>query len=116
MSVLIVAGAIILDIITGLIKALKNKNLNSTKIREGLYNKVSEILALIFAYGIEYVTNYIKIGTDIPTVGFVSTYIIITEIISIVENLCETNKSIYKLFSPFLEKLKTTEENHEKRN
>ena len=45
---IIVAVFIILDIITGLLKAFKKKEYTSTLMREGLYHKCGSVLCVIF--------------------------------------------------------------------
>lgn len=103
---IIVGSFIIFDIITGFIKALYKNKINSTIIRQGLYHKLTELLAMIFSAGVEYSANYINIGVQLPVLIVVSAYIIIMEIISIIENLCEVNPTLAKLFKPYLDKLK----------
>lgn len=93
------------DIVTGLITACYKGNLNSTKLRMGLYHKLSEILTVIGATGLEYGVKYINLNINIPILNVVVTYICIMEMISIMENLGELNPHLGKLFKGFLEKL-----------
>ena len=104
--IIIVLVFILFDILTGLLKALYKEGLNSTYLRQGLFHKLSEILALIGSSGIEYAIQYIELGIDIPVLKCVSGYIALMELISIIENLCSVNPKLYKLFSPYLEKMK----------
>jgi len=104
--IIIVLLFILFDILTGLIKAIYKEGLNSTYLRQGLFHKLSEILALIGSYGIEFAIQYIELGIDIPVLKCVSGYIALMELISIIENLCEINPRLSKLFSPYLEKMK----------
>lgn len=106
-----VALFILFDIITGLITAIYHKNLNSTKLRIGLYHKLSEVLTIIGASGLEYGCQYINLNIDIPLLKGVVTYICIMELISIMENLGELNPQLGKLFKGFLEKLNSDKEN-----
>lgn len=108
-SVFIVACFIVFDIITGFIKALYKKNVNSTGLRKGLYHKSSEILTIVGAYFLEYAIEYVDIGLQVPVLVCVSTYLCIMELISIIENLAEVNPGLNKLFKPYLEKLKAKE-------
>ena len=105
-----VAIFIVFDILTGLITAAYHKNINSTKLRMGLYHKMSEILTVIGATALEYGMQYINLNIDIPIVKGVVTYICIMELISIMENLGELNPQLGKLFKGFLEKLKDKDE------
>lgn len=100
-------GFILFDIITGYLVAVKKREINSTKLREGLFHKGSEILALVFSNLLEYIGDTISLGIDIPLLGVVATYICLTEIVSILENLGEINPLLKKLYGPYLEKLHT---------
>ena len=102
------------DILTGLIKALAKDGLNSTILRKGMYHKLSEILTVIGAGLLQYGANYINLGIEIPALIGVASYICIMELVSIVENLAMLNPALYKLFKPFLNKLKTEENTKEK--
>lgn len=104
--IIIVLVFILFDILTGLIKAIYKEGLNSTYLRQGLFHKLSEILALIGSYLLEYAIKYIELGVDIPILKCVSGYIALMELISIIENLCEVNPKLNKLFAPYLEKMK----------
>lgn len=110
---IIALGFILFDIVTGYLVALKKKEINSTKLREGLFHKGSEILALVFSNLLEYVGDTISLGVDIPLLGVVTTYVCLTEFVSILENLGEINPTLKKLYGPYLEKLhgKAEEEN-----
>ncbi len=102
---IIALGFIVFDIVTGYLVALKKKEINSTKLREGLFHKGSEILALVFSNLLEYVGDTISLGVDIPLLGVVTTYVCLTEFVSILENLGEINPTLKKLYGPYLEKL-----------
>lgn len=98
------------DILTGLIKALAKDGINSTVLRKGMYHKLSEILTVFGAGLLQHGAEYIKLGVDIPALIGVASYICIMELVSIIENLAVLNPSLYKLFKPFLNKLKTEDE------
>lgn len=96
---------ILFDILTGVIEAFYKKNVNSTAIRRGLYHKLSEVLALVGSYGLEYLIQYINLGVELPLLGVVAVYICLMELISIMENICDINPELGTLFKPYLEKL-----------
>ena len=48
MQYLIVAGFIAMDFITGLVKAFKQHNYTSSRMREGLFHKVGSIVCVAF--------------------------------------------------------------------
>lgn len=103
----IVGLFIMLDVLTGFVKAVYNKKINSTLLRQGLFHKLSEVLAVVLAFLLEYTADYLSIGSNIPVATVVVSYITIMEIISSIENLCEVNPKLAKLFKPYLDKLKS---------
>lgn len=108
--VILVVAFICLDIITGLLKAVYEKNLESECIRKGLIHKLGEILAVAVAFLIEYSqTVILSINFDIPIVKGVCIYIILMEILSVLENICVINPQLRKVFSPYLKKLREKE-------
>ena len=68
--------------------------------------KLSEIFAVIIGILLEYGASYIELGIDLHLTNIISTYICAMELISIIENICEVNPTLGKLFKPYLEKLK----------
>lgn len=108
--VILVVAFICLDVITGLLKAVYEKNLESERIRKGLIHKLGEIIAVAVAFLIEYSqTVILSINFDIPIVKGVCIYIILMEILSVLENICVINPQLRKVFSPYLKKLKEKE-------
>lgn len=103
---MVVCGFILFDVVTGITKALYKEGLNSTYLRQGLFHKLSEILAIVGCGLMEYGCSYINLGIDIHIINIVSVYICITELISILENLSVVNPQLARLFKPYLEKLK----------
>lgn len=107
MPTYIVVGCfIIFDVITGIIKALYKKEINSTLLRVGLFHKITEVLATIGSGLLEYGADYVDIDFSFPLLKCVALYVILMEFTSIIENLCVVNPTLNKLFSPYLEKLK----------
>lgn len=107
----VVGGFILFDVLTGIIAAAYKGEMNSTKLREGLYHKASEVIAVGGAALLEYAMQYYELGFEVPMLKAVAVYICATELISVLENLCEINPTLYNLFKPFLEKLKPEYEN-----
>lgn len=69
------------DIITGVIQAVINKNLDSQKMREGLLRKLGLVLIIILSFIIQYAFNISIISKAIII------YIVLMESLSIIENL-----------------------------
>lgn len=96
---------ILFDILTGVLKALYKGKINSTTLRKGLFHKLSEMLAVAGSGLLEYASQVVELGVELPLVSGVSIYVCIMELISIIENLCIINPKLKKLFSSYLEKL-----------
>ena len=91
---IIVLLFIIIDFISGVICALKNKEFTSGVMRKGLYNKSGELLLLGVGYLISYTMKYYDIGYSNTFYITVSIYIIAMEISSIVENVGKINPKL----------------------
>lgn len=99
----------VIDVFTGVLKAVKNKELNSTKAREGIYKKASFILFIAFGYLADYAMDYVNMGFNLPAAATICTLVIITEAISVLENLGQINPDMVKLVAPFLSALNKKE-------
>lgn len=99
----------VIDVFTGVLKAVKNKELNSTKAREGIYKKASFILFIAFGYLADYAMEYVNMGFNLPAAATICTLVIITEAISVLENLGQINPDLVKLVAPFLSALNKKE-------
>ena len=96
----IVIGLALVDFITGIIKAYVNNDLSSTKMRKGGLNKVTELLVMGTACGVEIGMRYLGQYYQAPefagisgavAAGAVFIYILLMELISILENYGEVN-------------------------
>lgn len=93
--VLVVACVFIaMDMVTGLVKALKNKKYKSSAMREGLLHKCGSLLCVAFGFLLEYAETLVDLGFHIPFTFAICAYIIIMETGSITENLCAINPEI----------------------
>lgn len=107
---IIVGISILGDILTGFLNALSKGEVDSTAIRSGLFHKVAEILAICFGYGVDFAMKYFDIGIGFDIGMVICVYILIMELVSIIENICAMNPQLNKLFSPYLNKLKSKNE------
>lgn len=91
----VITGAfIMLDYITGIVKAFKEKAYSSTVMRQGLYHKSGSILCIAFGVLVDYAQNYLDLGVSFPVAISMCSYIILMEIGSIIENVCRINPEI----------------------
>ena len=96
----IVLGMAVTDFLTGIIKGYVNNDLSSAKMRKGGLNKIAEILVMACSCGLEigikklgnyYSAESLARITGAVTAVLVFGYIVIMEIISILENYAEIN-------------------------
>lgn len=92
-----------LDILTGFIQAVYNKDVSSTIMKKGLRHKSGFVLIIILALLCEYSIYYIDLGFTLPIANFVCGFIIATEVISIIENVGKlspelTNTKLLSIF------------------
>ncbi len=102
-AICITAALIVMDYMTGLLKACLNHDVSSSKMREGLYHKAAYVVIVILAAILEQATLVVDIGLTMPLVTPACAYIVLTELSSILENLGEINPDLKdsKLLSLF---------------
>ena len=94
MIYIITGSFILLDMITGLIKAFKQKSYTSSVMREGLFHKTGSLLCILFGVMVDYAQTFVDIGITLPVAGAICSYIILMEIGSCIENICQINPNI----------------------
>lgn len=118
----IVLGLAVSDFITGMIKGYVTGTLNSQKMRKGGLNKICELVVMATVCGLEIGIN--KLGAyydkaELATItGAIAAivvfgYIVIMEIISILENYAEINPDAIWI-SKILKRLKSVSDKEEK--
>lgn len=100
----IVAAFVVMDLVTGVMQAAANKALDSTKMRSGLWHKCGFIMVVILAALVEWAMQSIDLGFTLPLFVPVCVFIILTEIVSIFENVCQlspelANSKLAQLFN-----------------
>lgn len=107
MAVIIIAlCGIVLDVITGCIKAFFTTGFNSSVIREGGKHKFGEILAIVFSIFIGYSLKYFKVSIGFDVTYLTCAYIFVMECISIIENIGLLNdKAVPTKIKKLFEKL-----------
>lgn len=78
---------ILADILSGLLKALYNKEFKSSMMRDGLFHKAGEILVLGLLYLVEIESAAIGLDSGLPLFKTGCGYVALMEIGSIIENL-----------------------------
>lgn len=94
MVFIVTGGFIVLDMVTGLVKAFKEKTYTSSVMREGLFHKGGSILMVVFGLLVDYAQTFVDLGVKIPVAVAFCTYIILMECGSIIENVGRINPQI----------------------
>ena len=100
----IVCAFVVMDIVTGVMQAVANKTLDSPKMRAGLWHKCGFIMTIILDALVEWSMQFINLGFTLPLFVPVCVFIILTEVVSIFENVCQlspelTNSRLAQLFN-----------------
>lgn len=93
----IVCAFVLLDVVSGLAAAIKNKELSSSVMHEGLYNKLGEVLLLVVAMFVGAILDippFTQLGIPPEVMYLVALYITLMELVSILENICKLNPSL----------------------
>ena len=115
--VIILVCIMIIDYITGMISAWVNAELSSKKGIIGIVKKICYLFAIAAAMGIDWLiySGMTQIGIQLDyTVFFgvlVTIWLIINEIISILENLAKIGVPLPKFLMAVIKRLKNTTEN-----
>lgn len=108
-SLIVVLIFIAFDVATGWLKAIATGTTDSSIMRQGLFHKLGEILAVMFGYMCEYLFPYMEIEVTIPFAIAIATYIVLMETASIIENLCIMNPNLANVMSKIFDKNKFEE-------
>lgn len=89
------AGAVVLlDFISGFSKAVYTHTVASSKMRDGLFHKFAYVLVIAICILFDYAQAKVNLGIHVPLVLIACGYIIITDTVSFVENICACNPQI----------------------
>lgn len=83
-----------LDLITGIISAIKNKGIKSSKLRDGLFKKVGFLLCYFVAWLVDTYGDYIGFNFGVDILPIIILYVCTTELVSIIENICKINSDL----------------------
>ena len=112
----------IADFVTGIIKGYVTGTLSSTKMRKGGLNKLGELIVMTTACGLEAglkaLGRYYETPDELAgitgkiTAILVFSYIVLMEVISILENFAEINPDAAGWITKLLKRLKNTNDNN----
>lgn len=85
----------LLDIVSGFVGALRNQNLNSTKMRDGIFNKSALLIVMFVAWLVEFTVRHVPgLGFDMPLLIPICVIIILMELTSIMENVAKISPAL----------------------
>lgn len=93
------------DVVVGFITAVINEELSSIKMREGLLHKVLMLILIFVCLVIEIgISHAVALPYDVPTCEVVCGYIVVMELISVLENIGNgypelKDSALFKLFN-----------------
>lgn len=86
----------LIDYVTGVVNAIMHSELSSEKMRRGLGHKFTYLVIICVALIVEYGSNYINLGIELPVFMPVCAGISLIEITSIMENCAKINPELSK--------------------
>ena len=92
----IVFSLVLIDYITGIVNAIMHSELSSKRMRQGLGHKFSYLATICVAVIIEYGSDYINLGIELPVFMPVCAGVCLIEITSIMENCAKINPELSK--------------------
>lgn len=104
-SILLACVMMCADVVVGFIQAAINNQLSSTKMRQGLLHKILILILIFVCLAIEIgIGHTVKLPYNIPTCEVVCGYVIVMELISILENISRgypqfADSQLFKLFN-----------------
>ncbi len=112
-AMIVTLTLIVGDYITGVAKAIAAHDINSEKMRTGLWHKATYIFAVSLGVLIDFAQQqHIDLGFSVPIATAACIWISLTEITSILENLVEINPELAD--SPVLDLFHTNKTNPNK--
>ena len=93
-AILVALSLNLFDLISGFVGAIKNKDIKSSKLRDGMFKKVGFIFCYILAYIIDSEGNIIGFSIGVKLLPIIITYVCVTEVISILENISKINSDL----------------------
>ena len=95
MKLMAIAGLFhLLDLVSGVISALRTGKVNSSKLRDGLFKKVGFFIVYICCFLVDTYKYDIGLKLNFKVLPIVISYCVLTEIVSILENVAIFNPAI----------------------
>lgn len=85
---------VLIDYVTGVVNAIMHGELSSEKMRQGLGHKFAYLAIICVALIVEYGSDYIDLGIELPVFIPVCAGVCLIEITSIMENCVKINPEL----------------------
>ncbi len=85
---------VLIDYVTGVVNAIMHGELSSERMRQGLGHKFTYLVVICVALIIEYGSDYINLGIELPVFAPACAGICLIEITSIMENCAKINPEL----------------------
>lgn len=82
------------DLVTGIILAVKENNIQSSKLRDGIFKKVGFLICYFLAWIIDGYGVYVGFSIPVDVLPCIVSLVCLTEIVSIIENICKINSDL----------------------
>ena len=105
-SIVIVLVFIVLDVVSGLVKAFATTGFDSSIMRQGFFHKLGEMLAVALCVLVDVSLPRLGIPVDVDFSMVCCIYLCIMEIGSILENIGAVNPQLREPLSKIFSKLK----------
>lgn len=83
-----------IDLLSGSLAAVKNKEIESRKLREGMLKKVAFLLCYAIGYLIDHYGQHAGFDLGVEVLTVIIFYAVTTELVSIIENISKLNPDI----------------------
>ena len=109
LSIVIVLAFILLDVVSGLVRAFATTGFDSSVMRQGFFHKLGELLSVALCVVADVSMPRLDIPVDVDFSAACCVYLVIMEIGSILENIGAINPELRDPLSKIFAKLKGSE-------
>lgn len=82
------------DMLSGIIAGIRNHDVKSSKLRDGLFKKVGFIMCYAVAWLVDFEGHLVGFDMHVKVLPIIILYVCTTELVSILENICKINPDI----------------------
>ena len=114
LSIVIVLAFILLDVVSGLVRAFATTGFDSSVMRQGFFHKLGELLSVALCVVVDVSMPRLGIPVEVDFSAVCCVYLVIMEIGSILENIGAINPELRDPLSKIFAKLKGSESDETK--